>query len=93
MVVLVAKVLAPVRGMERGKLLSLRSKERGALFQGSLCLPLKSGVFFGKSVCTSKGYGERETSLASLERGGGTLSGLILLASQKWWFFWQKCLH
>ena len=27
-------------------------------------------VFFGKSWCTSKGYVERETSLASLERGG-----------------------
>merc|ERR1711946_118204 len=43
---LVAKVLAPVRGMERGKLLSLRSRERGALFQGSLCSPLKSGGFW-----------------------------------------------
>ena len=43
---LVAKVLAPVRGMERGKLLSLRSRERGALFQGSLCSPLKSDGFW-----------------------------------------------
>merc|ERR1711911_388686 len=115
---LVAKVLAPVRGKERGKLLSLRSRERGALFQGSLCSPLKSGGFwlqkywhrlgvwregnfshyaqergghffracfahlskvvvFGCKISgTSKGYGERKISLTTLEREGGTFSGL-----------------
>ena len=51
---------------------------------------LKSGGFFGKNVCTSKGYGERKTSLASLEKEGGTFSGLALLASQKWWFLVAK---
>ena len=89
-VVFLAKMCAPVRGIERGKLLSLCSRERGALFQGSLCSPLKSGGFFGKNVCTSKGYGERKTSLASLEKEGGTFSGLALLASQKWCFFLAK---
>ena len=39
---------------------------------------------------TSRGYGVREISLASLEREGGTLSGLALLASQKWWFLVAK---
>ena len=43
---LVAKSVAPVRGMERGKFLLLRLREMGALFQGSLCLPLKSGGFW-----------------------------------------------
>ena len=43
---LVAKTVAPVRGMEKGKFLSLRSRERGALFQDSLCSPLKSGGFW-----------------------------------------------
>ena len=48
---------------------SLASLEReGALLQGSLCLPLKSGGFGCNSIGISKGYGERETSLAMLER-------------------------
>ena len=42
----------------------------GELIQGLLCLPLKSGGFGYKNVCTSKGYGLRETSLALLEREG-----------------------
>ena len=57
--------------MER-ELISLRSRERGVLIQGSLCSPLKSGGFGGTFVCTGKGYIERGTSLASLERGGVT---------------------
>ena len=57
------------RYVER-KLLSLYSRGRRVLIQGSLCSPLKSGGFFGAFECTSKGYEERETSLASLERGG-----------------------
>ena len=44
-------------------------EREGVLIQGSLCSPLKSGGFFGTFECTSKGYVERETSLASLERG------------------------
>ena len=84
---LVAKTVAPVRGMEKGKFLSLRSRERGALFQGSLCSPLKSGGFFGKNVCTSKGYGERETSLASLEREGALFQGLLCSPLKSGGFF------
>ena len=42
----------------------------GGTFQGSLCSPLKSGVFFGTFGCTGKGYVERELlSLRSGERG------------------------
>ena len=41
-----------------------------ALIQGSLCLPLKSGGFFGTFGCTGKGYVGREIlSLRSRERG------------------------
>ena len=60
---------APVRGMWKGELLSLRSRERGVLIQGSLCSPLKSGGFGGTFECTGKGYVERELlSLRSRER-------------------------
>ena len=34
-------------------------------------------VFCGTFVCTSKGYVERETSLASLEREGGIFLGSL----------------
>ena len=47
---------------------------------------------WSKSIVTSKGYRERETSLALLKREG-TFSGLALLASQKWWFWLQKQWH
>ena len=68
MVVLVAKMGAPVRGMERGKLLLLRSRERDSLFRAHYARLSKVVVFCGTFGCTSKGYLERETSLASLER-------------------------
>ena len=74
MVVFLAKMGAPVRGIWR---------ERKSF---------KSGGFFGKNGCTSKGYVVRETSLASHERESCFL-GLAVLASQKWWFFWQKWVH
>ena len=56
-----------------GELLSLCSIERRVLIQGSHCSPLKSGGFGGTFGCTGKGYVGRETSLASLEREGGSL--------------------
>ncbi len=74
MVVFLAKVFALVRGIEKGKLLSLSSRERGALFQGSLCSPLKSGGFFGKSVCTGWGLVKVWSNNEALT---GQLSGLI----------------
>ena len=46
---------APVRGMERGKLLSLRSRVRESLFQSSLSSPLKSGGFCGNFGCSVRG--------------------------------------
>ena len=64
--------------------------EREALIQGARFARIsKVVVFCGTFGCTGKGYVERETSLASLEREGGTYSGLALLASQKWWFWWH----
>ena len=77
------------KGYVERELLLLRSRERRVLIQGLLCSPLKSGGFGGTFECTGKGYVERGTSLASLEREGGTYSGLALLASQKWWFWWH----
>ena len=44
-----------------------RERERD-VFVGLLCLPIKSGGFCCNFECTSKGYVERETSLASLKR-------------------------
>ena len=61
----------------------------GHFFRASFARLSKVMVFCGTFGCTGKGYVERETSLASLEREGGTYSGLALLASQKWWFFWH----
>ena len=40
------------KGYVERELLSLRSRERGVLIQGSLCSPLKSGGFGGTFVCT-----------------------------------------
>ena len=48
----------------------LRLRERGVFIQGLLCSPFKSVGFFGTFLCTRKGYVERETSLALLEREG-----------------------
>ena len=72
---------ATVRGIERRKLLSLCSRERGALFQGLLCSLSIVVVSVGHFGCTSEGYGERETSFALLEREGGTFSGHTMLAA------------
>ena len=68
---------APVRGMERGKLLSLQSRERESLFRARFARLSKVLVFCGKLRCTSKGYGERETSLASLERERAVFQGSL----------------
>ena len=48
MVVLFAKVFAPVGGMERGKLLLLRSKERGHFFWARFARLSKVVVLFAK---------------------------------------------
>ena len=50
---LVAKRVAPVRDVEKGKFLSLRLRERGPLFQGSLSR-LSKVVVFG---CKKSGTG------------------------------------
>ena len=52
--------LAPVRGIEKGKLLMLRSRERGGTFSGLALLTSQKWWFGCKSVGTSKGYRERE---------------------------------
>ena len=46
--------------VERETSLALLEREEST-FQGSLCSPLKSGVFFCTFVCTGKGYVERGT--------------------------------
>ena len=47
-VVLVAKTVAPVRGIEKGKLLSLRSRERESLFRACFARLSKVVVFLAK---------------------------------------------
>ena len=74
--------------MER-ELISLRLRERGVLIQGSLCSPLKSGVFFGTFECTGKGYVERETYLTLFEKEEGTLQGLLCSPLKSGGFFWH----
>ena len=65
------------KGYAERELLSLRSRERGVIIQGSVYLPLKSGGFFGTFGCTGKGYvgrGEEGTfqgSLCSPLKSGG----------------------
>ena len=44
-------------------------------------------VFCGTFVCTSKGYVERGTSLASLEREGGSFQGLLCSPLKSGGFF------
>ena len=41
--------------------------------------------------CTSKGYVERETSLASLEREGVTFQGSLCSPLKSGGFLWQLC--
>ena len=63
-------------------LTSLASLEReGVTLQGSLCSPLKGGGFGCTFGCTGKGYVERETSLALLERGMGTYSKVVVFVA------------
>ena len=91
---------APARGMQRGKLLLLSSRKRESLYRAHFAHLSKVVVFCGTFGCTSKGYVERETSLALLKREGvregnfscfaqergSQFTGLTMLASQKWWF-------
>ena len=60
-----------------------------------LCSPHKSGGFLwqfcGTFVCTSKGYVERETSLASLERERVTFQGSLCSPLKSGGFLWQFC--
>ena len=58
-----------------------------AICKTPLRSPLKSGGFLGTFVCTSKGYVERETSLASLEREGGTFQGSLCSPLKSGGFF------
>ena len=71
-------LFAPVRRkgyVEREIALPSLEKE-GGTFQGLLCLPLKSGGFFGTFVCTGKGYVER-----------GYFSGLVCWPLKSGGFF------
>ena len=80
---------APVRGMWKGKLLSLCSRERGSLFRAHFARLSKVVVFGCKNGGTSKGYGERETSLASLEREEVTFQGFVYLPLKSGGFLWH----
>ena len=75
----VALLGAPVRGMQRGKLLLLCSRERGSLFRARFAHLSKVLVFCGTFGCTSKGYVERKTYLASLKRERAVFQGSLCL--------------
>ena len=55
----------------------VESVERGILIQGSLCSPLKSGVFFYTFGCTGKGYIGRELLLLFLRERGVLIQGSL----------------
>ena len=84
---------APVRGMERGKLLSLESRERESLLRACFAHLSKVLVFCGKLRCTSKGYVEREASLAMLEKEGVTFQGSLCSPLKSAGFLWQIVMH
>ena len=79
--------------MKRGKLLSLRSRERESLFRDHYARLSKVVVFCGTFGCTSKGYAERETSLALLKREGVNLQGLLCLPLKSGGFLWHFWVH
>ena len=68
-------------------------EREGGTFSGLVLLAFQKWWFGLQKSGTSKGYGEREISLATLEREGGTFSGLALLTFQKWCFWLQKQWH
>merc|ERR1712155_41447 len=88
--------------MWRGKLLLLRSRERESIYRARYARLSKVMVFCGNCVailwqscgtfvCTSKGYVERETSLASLKRERVTLQGSLCSPLKSDGFLWQFC--
>ena len=54
--------------------------ERGGIFSGLALIASQKWCFFLKSPYTSKRYGEKEISLAMLEREGTNFLGFPLLA-------------
>ena len=84
---------APVRGMQRGKLLLLCSRERESIYRAYYARLSKVVVFCGTFGCTSKGYVEREISLASLEREGVAFQGLLCLPLKNDGFLWHFWVH
>ena len=88
-----ALLCAPVRGMYTGKLLLCRSRERELLFRACYARLSKVVVFCGTFVCTSKGYVERETSLALLKKEGVTFLALLCLPLKSGGFLWHFCVH
>ena len=78
---LVAKRVAPVRGMEKGIFHSLRSRKGGHFFRTRFARLSKVVVFGCKKSGTSRGYGEREIALTTLQREGVSFLGLALLTS------------
>ena len=86
-----ALLCAPVRGIQRGKLLSLRLRERESLFRACYARLSKVVVFCGTFVCTSKGYIERETSPTPLKKEGVTFQGSLCSPLKSGGFLWHFC--
>ena len=93
MLVLDAILCAPVRGMEKGKRLSLRSRERKLFFRAHYAHLSKVLVFDAILGAPVRGMERGKLlSLRSRERES-CFSGLAMLTSQKWWFLWQFSVH
>ena len=70
------------------------ARKRGGHFSGLALLAFqKCVVFCGTFGCTGKGHIERETSLAALEREGGTFQGLLCLPLKSVGFLWHFSVH
>ena len=71
-------------------MLSLRKRESFWAHNAHLS---KVVVFCGTFGCTSKGYVEKETSLASLEREGVGFQGLLCSPLKSGGFLWHFWVH
>ena len=77
-----------MHGKHTHTLASLK-RERELLFRAHYACLSKVMVFCGTFECTSKGYAERETSLALLERERVAFQGSLCSPLKSDGFLWQ----
>ena len=77
------------KGYVERELLSLRSRERRSLFRALFTCLSKVVVLVALLNAPVRGMWKGNFSCFAREREESTYSGLALLASQKWWFWWH----